>query len=115
MRKAKKYRKSLEKLVGKRARFTAVLRRRNRRLRRIILVDIHSSETGKQVADHVWFREGQWSSYIPPRSLIAFDARVVPYVKGPDSIKFLDFRLERPTRVQIISRRTSPSPNFPRP
>ena len=102
LRRARGYRKALEKLAGNRKRFTAVLRRRNSRLRRILLLDVHNSETGAQVADHLWFREGKWSSAIRPRSAIAFDARVVPYMKGRGPAKFLDYRLDRPTRIEVL-------------
>ncbi len=103
MRRAKGYRKALEKLVGKRARFIAVLKKRNRYLGHIMLADIQDSETGVQLTDHVWFQEGKWSSPIPARSTIAFDARIVPYVKGRSSSKRLDYRLERPTRVEELN------------
>lgn len=88
-----------------RTRFTAVLRRRYSGSRRIILIDVRNSETGAQVTGHLWFNEGKWSSVIRPRNTIAFDARVVPYLKGRGPAKFLDYRLERPTRIQILSRR----------
>ena len=108
LRRARGYRRPLESLAGRRTRFTAVLRRRYRGSRRIILVDVRNSETGAQVTDHLWFNEGKWSSDIRPRSAIAFDARVVPYLKGRGPAKFLDYRLDRPTRVQII--KSSPLP-----
>ena len=104
MRRAKGYRKALEELVGKRARFTAVLKKRNRYLGHIMLADIQDSETGVQLTDHAGFRS-KWSSPIPARSTIAFDARIVPYVKGRSSIKRLDYRLERPTRVEELKKR----------
>ena len=103
-RKARRYRRSLENLSGIRTRFTAVLRRRHKGNRRILLIDVKNSETGAQLTDHLWFREGKWSSRIRPRTSIAFDARVVPYLKGPGPAKLLDYRLERPTRIQVLSR-----------
>ena len=100
-RRANGYRRALKDLLGRRTRFTAVLRR-NRRLRRIILLDVQDSETGLQVTDHLWLHEGKWSSPIPPRSTVAFNARVVPYFKGRGPVKSLDYKLERPTQVAVL-------------
>ncbi len=98
-----------------RTRFTAVLRRRYSGPRRVLLVDVRNPETGAQVTDHLWFNEGKWSSRIRPRYTIAFDARVVPYLKGRGPAKFLDYRLERPTQVQVLSRHPRSPRNSSRP
>jgi hypothetical protein len=74
-----------------------------------LLRDLRNAETGTQLADHLWFRAGAWSSSLNLDDRIAFDARVTPYLKGYlghrevcDRPVMQDWRLERPTKVQKL-------------
>ena len=109
-------RESLRAIDGARQRFTARIARRGEKpgwrkpVPTLLLTDIADWNTGQPLTDHLWIADGKWSARIADGTAIAFDARVGSYRKGyrgrradaydapPPSI---DWKLERPTRVQV--------------
>jgi hypothetical protein len=72
----------LEKLNGKRMRFTAKVERFGRKpayrgpdLITLLLTDVRF-EDGSLATDHLWFKSGVWSEDLQPGMRFAFDARV---------------------------------------
>jgi hypothetical protein len=77
--------------------------------RTILLVDVRDAETGTPLADHLWLTAGKWTFMLREGSMIEFTARIGPYIKGyrgrredVDAPISLDWRLQRPTKVQLI-------------
>ena len=77
----------------------------------LLLRNVVRRDTREAVASHLWFTAGKWSRRLRKGDKVAFDARVGEYVKGylgrrqdVDSPPSLDYRLERPTKVVVISR-----------
>ena len=81
----------------------------------MLLKDIRSLDSGKIIADHVWFTVGKRlaSLVLAEGDKVHFDARVLPYVKGYkgyrddvyDSPIERDYRLSFPTKVTKFSGR----------
>lgn len=76
----------------------------------ILLRDI-TDETGRTVADHLWFSKTKSFEALGALSkgdLLEFEARVTSYVKGYANAKYkindrkTDFKLSRPTKVKKI-------------
>ena len=82
-----------------------------------LLEDLRFASAGSVAADHVWCRDGRWSSRLRPGDLIRFEARVMRYLKGyrgddpvrrPESPALVDYRLEQPLRVVVLGRVDEP-------
>lgn len=76
----------------------------------ILLRDI-TDETGKTVADHLWFSKTKTFEALGDLSkgdLLEFEARVTSYVKGYANAKYkindrkTDYKLSRPTKVKRV-------------
>ena len=83
----------------------------------ILLEDVRDARTNETLTDHLWFQTGVWSSRLRPGDRFAFDGRVSAYVKGyqgrrnvPEAPVTRDWRLARPTKVEVISRASTPGP-----
>ena len=76
----------------------------------ILFLDIKNSQ-GEIVTDHLWFNYTKGFKNLGelhPGDIIAFDARVRPYVKcyvgrGEDN-REIDYKLSHPTKIKFISR-----------
>lgn len=77
----------------------------------ILLRDVSDVRLGTALTDHLWFTQGKWSERLSPGDTFEFDGRVGPYTKGyrgrrdDDDMPPIsrDWRLERPTKVTIVS------------
>ena len=72
---------------------------------------------GRPAADHVWCKDGRWSSRLRPGDRIRFEARVVRYLKGyrgDDPVRqsaspvLVDYKLEQPFQVVVLGRVDKP-------
>lgn len=109
-------RQQLQKLEGKRGRFTGVFCRYGNKavwkgitLKTILLKDI--KHNGRLVCDHLWFNLTKEFDNLSLKegTQIAFDARVKSYYKGyqgyredVDKPVEMDFKLSHPTKVQVV-------------
>ena len=81
-------REQLQRVSGQTVQFTAVVGRPGpvttswRSDVTFLLEDLRFASDGSLAADHVWCRDGRWSSRLRPGDRIRFDARVVRYLKG---------------------------------
>ena len=99
-----------------RHRFTAVFARYGRKGRAtvtLLFLDV-CDESGRQVADHLWFKEGKWSKelgVLQAGQVVEFEARVKAYEKGyrgtnekraakrpPHTV---DYKLANPTNARV--------------
>jgi hypothetical protein len=79
--------------------------------RTVLLVNIIDAETNMMVTDHVWFSytKGFEKLNLKPGLHVAFEARIKGYKKGYVNKKYninnskLDYKLNNPTRISIIS------------
>lgn len=76
----------------------------------VLLTDVKDCN-GNIVTDHIWFIKGKSFDSVKPGDVIKFNARVGQYVKGYKGHRWelqidnpieLDYRLERPTQLQVI-------------
>jgi hypothetical protein len=110
-------RKELAKEKGNRKQFKAIFSRIGKKTNfkgyseeTILLTRIVDSETGKQVADHLWFgyTSGFINASLAPGDMLVFEARVKEYKKGYVNSKFkmnnssIDFKLSHPTKIKRI-------------
>lgn len=105
-------RENLKQLNGVRVRFTGVFEKYGLKsaykglpLQTLLLQDI--KRNGDLLTDHLWFNltkgfDGLGNLY--PGDVVAFDARVGPYVKGYAEDREVDFNLKRLTKVELIKR-----------
>ena len=115
-------REGLRPFNRKRMRFTATVSRFGSRtnyaggkLPTILLQKLRLEKSKKVLADHIWLTSGKWSKQLNVGDTFSFDARVTRYEKGykgfrdhPDSAPIEDdYRLDRPTRIQVLQRRRS--------
>ena len=116
-------REQLQRVSGQTVQFTAVVGRPGpvttswRSDVTFLLEDLRFASDGSLAADHVWCRDGRWSSRLRPGDRIRFDARVVRYLKGyrgddpvrrSESPALVDYRLEQPLRVVVLGRADEP-------
>lgn len=117
---AESMRKNLKAVNGKRMRFTAEVERFGTKPNwhgfpetTILLRDVRFAADGKIACDHLWFKQGNWATGLDVGTRFAFDARVDSYAKGYQGRKAeelglssysVDYHLERPTKVAILSR-----------
>lgn len=47
-----------------------------------LLEELWFASDGSPAADHVWCKDGKWSSRLRPGDRVRFEARVVRYLKG---------------------------------
>jgi hypothetical protein len=113
-------RDALKNNDGSRLRFRASVERFGSRSnwhgypeRTILLRDVRFVGSGELACDHLWFKEGDWAWELEVGTTFEFDARVDSYVKGYQgqraeelniSTLTIDYHLERPTKVCVISR-----------
>ena len=117
-------REQLQQVSGQTRRFTAVVGRpgtvttSRRSDVTLLLEDLRFASDGGLSADHIWCKDGGWSSRLRPGDLIRFDARVVRYLKGyrsddpvrrSESPVLVDYRLEQPLRVVALGRVDEPA------
>jgi hypothetical protein len=113
-------RDELKGRLGERFRVTATFERwggkkgyRGRRRRTLLLRDVRLAATGESLTDHLWFTSGvTWERLCLARGdKVAFDARVTCYEKGyvgrravrkGEAWSAIDYRLERPTRAELM-------------
>lgn len=112
-------RERLKERDGVRARFFATFQRFGVKpattwapaIKTLLLVDVRD-DRGEAVADHVWFKEGEWSKSLDlkPGDRIGFDARVSQYEKGYRGRRdvdapgpSVDYRLGFPTKAAKIA------------
>jgi hypothetical protein len=78
----------------------------------ILLKDVLDMETGKQVADHLWFaytKSFQQLSLLPGVQ-IEFEARIKKYAKGYRNSQYkidnrtTDYKLSNPTKISLKAR-----------
>jgi hypothetical protein len=122
LRKKSDYRVALRDRVGERSRYTGTFVRMGTKaphkmystvpIPTVLLRDV-TDHSGCIVTDHLWFNEtkGLASCCLKAGDIVEFYARVSTYEKGyrgyrEDVYKpcSFDYRLERPTRVKVLSR-----------
>ena len=114
-------REKLRLLNGQRIRVTARIERfgekpafRGPPIKTILLRRVVYGE--QEVTDHLWMTAGKWSEGLQPGHIVAFNARVTIYAKGYkgrredvwDAPIERDYRLSRPTKVQVMAGRDNP-------
>jgi hypothetical protein len=105
----------LKSIQGQRMRFTAQVERFGTKtgfkldLPTILLKNVIRVDTLEVVTDHLWFTKGKSWANCTIGCTVAFDARVNTYEKGYKGYRedvyapiSLDYKLERPTKVEII-------------
>ena len=110
-------RKKLKSINGQRLRFIATVERfasksafRGPAIPTVLLKDIRRTDTGENVSDHLWFTKGKSWESTTIGCQVEFDARVSVYEKGYkghrddvfDAPVSVDYRLERPTKVEVL-------------
>ncbi len=110
-------RKGLAKVEGERKKFQATFSRVGKKTNyqgfsedTILLTNILDIETGKVVADHLWFSftKGFEDAKIKEGMLLEFDARVKPYKKGYVNKRLglrsqkIDYKLSHPTKIVAV-------------
>ena len=114
-------RQELKELQGIRDRFSGVVERfgekpsfRGYPKKTVLLKDITHLQSKKQVTDHLWFTIGKRLEELKVGDLVEFDARVTTYEKGYKGYRDdvfcpieIDYRLERPTKVQVVNIKNS--------
>ena len=108
-------RRELAKDEGQRKKFKAVFSRLGKKTgytgyseETILLTKIEDMETGKVVADHVWFRytKGFEKASLTEGAIVAFEARIKEYTKGyvnrqyKINNKSVDYKLSHPTKIK---------------
>ena len=116
-------REQLREVSGQTLRFTAVIGRPGtattswRSDVTFLLEDLRFASDGRPAADHVWCKDGRWSSRLRPGDRIRFEARVVRYLKGyrgDDPVRqsaspvMVDYKLEQPFQVVVLGRVDKP-------
>ena len=116
-------REQLREVSGQTVQFTAVVGRPGtvttawRADVTFLLEDLRFASDGSVAADHIWCKDGRWSSRLRPGDRIRSDARVVRYLKGyrgddpvrrSESPALFDYRLEQPLRVVVLGRADEP-------
>lgn len=111
-------RKELKKLEGVRKKYKAYFERIGKKINykgyseeTILLKNVADIETGKIVADHVWFSytQGFVKASIQPGDIIEFEARSKVYSKGyvneamKISNKKSDYKLSNPTKIKKLA------------
>jgi hypothetical protein len=109
-------RTELEKLVGERRRFRAVVEdfgvgRNSKRKETILLVDVRlANDLQAIVADHLWLKKSGSFRDVAIGDVVEFDAEVEPYEKGYLNFQqgvdetTVDYRLTKPSNVQVIAK-----------
>ena len=110
-------RENLQLFYGLRIRFTATVARFGTKpaykgppIKTLLLHNV--CHNGEVVTDHLWMTSGKWSCLLEEGDMFSFDARVQKYIKGyrgrrdefHDAPLEVDFRLVRPTNVEIINK-----------
>lgn len=108
-------------IVGQRHRFRCVIGRRGSAsgykgdIETVLLKDVLCLSAKCGIVDHLWFKCGKWVNGITEGDVIEFDARVSWYEKGyfgrrayemGEDWSEWDLRLERPTKVVVITKST---------
>ena len=79
----------------------------------VMLRDVIFASDDLEACDHLWFTCGKWARMLSPGATIEFEARIDAYEKGFQGGRAerlglawseIDFHLERPTKVTILSR-----------
>ena len=78
----------------------------------VLLKDISDLETGKHVADHLWFAytKGFQQLSLLPGAEIEFEARIKKYAKGYRNAQYkidnrtTDYKLSNPTKISLKAR-----------
>lgn len=117
--------KDLEKLAGRRRRFSAEFSRLGKKPKFIVLPTVETIclqnvvdlATGELVADHVWMKAVESfraAGDLEPGMLLEFDARVQSYLKRgylgdparrkQNAVPGIDYTLKYPSRIQVVSR-----------
>ena len=112
-------RRVLKKSVGDRKKFSGIFVRLGKKTNylgysdeTILLKDVSDMETGKQVADHLWFAytKGFQQLSLLPGLEIEFEARIKKYAKGYRNSKYkidnrtTDYKLSNPTKISLKAR-----------
>lgn len=112
-------RKALAKEAEKRKKFKAVFGRLGKKMNfkgyteeTVLLKDIVDIDTGKQVADHLWFgyTKGFEKAALFTGDVIEFEARVKSYKKGYVNSRYgfnshiHDFKLNNPTKIRKLKK-----------
>ena len=112
-------RKKLAPELGLRKKFKAIFGRVGRKKGyhgyaedTILLNDVVDRDTGKMVADHVWFAytKGFEKAGVVPGDALEFEARVKTYEKGYVNARIgirqqqWDYKLSHPTRIKILKK-----------
>ncbi len=110
-------RKVLASQSGQRKKFRAIFSRTGKKKNyqgysedTILLNDITEVDTGKMVADHIWFSftRGFERAAMIPGVQIEFDARIKEYTKGYVNSRYginntnQDYKLSHPTKIKVI-------------
>lgn len=110
-------REKLEAIKGDRRRFKGTFKEyslksayRGLPNQTLLLVDVKTLE-GEKITDHLWFNLTKGFDALGdlhPGDIIAFDARVRPYMKGyvgrgVDN-REVDYKLNRPTKIELLWR-----------
>jgi hypothetical protein len=81
-----------------------------------LLHNLVEAETGKPLTNHIWVTLGFWAQGLRSGDTIAFDARISIYARdylaqcdNVDDLAALDWRLQRPTRVEIVEQGPCPT------
>jgi hypothetical protein len=112
-------RNQLEKIEDVRGSFSGTFKRYGSKTnfkgfpeKTILLVDIKDSRS-KVVSDHLWFnftKQFERLGELKEGDIVAFDARVKPYVKGYVNFREeidnreLDYKLSHPTKVMVLTK-----------
>jgi len=111
-------RKELASQEGQRKKFTATFDRLGKKVgyqgyaEETILLKNITDETGKRMADHLWFRytQGFVKLKLLPGDHIEFEARVKEYRKGyvnkalNINNKTSDYKLSHPTKINVVKK-----------
>ncbi|MCH3921841.1 hypothetical protein [Limosilactobacillus sp.] len=81
----------------------------------ILLTNIRLLDTGELITNHLWFNYGKQFlclGELRPGDQLAFNARVGTYYKGYCNAKSKDYRLQYPTKIELL---TAPQKRPPMP
>ncbi len=102
-------REQLQRVSGQSGEFTAMVGRSGTVT--FLLEDLRLASDGSPAADHVWCKDGKWSSRLRLGDRVRFEARVVRYLKGyrgDDPLRqsaspvVVDYKLEQPRKVIVV-------------
>jgi len=109
-------REELKKKLGSRERFKGTFKKYSLKpsykglpKETILFVDVQTIE-GQHITEHLWFNYTKGFKTLGtlyPGDVVAFDARVRPYMKGyirdEWDIKEVDYKLSHPTKLEILA------------